>query len=140
VALANSSCLEDVWVNGKSATVQAALAVSEMKDAPLVDGNLPLDPFESREQTNLLRCIFGNPFRPVFARPAWRTGQVVALAQAAHDQRELPAGALDIARLAVLADALEEAGCTNSDIFDHLRGPGPHVRGCWAVDLILGKS
>jgi hypothetical protein len=43
-------------------------------------------------------------------------------------------------RLPVLADALEEAGCTNADILDHLRGPGPHARGCWAVDLLLGKS
>jgi hypothetical protein len=42
-------------------------------------------------------------------------------------------------RLPVLADALEEAGCTDADILGHLRGPGPHVRGCWAVDLILGK-
>jgi hypothetical protein len=65
---------------------------------------------------------------------------VVALAQAAYDQRELPAGHLDRARLAILADALEEAGCTDQTILGHLRGPGPHVRGCWAVDLILGKS
>jgi len=65
---------------------------------------------------------------------------VVALAQAAYDERELPAGTLDLARLAVLADALEEAGCTAQTILDHLRGPGPHVRGCWAVDLILGKE
>jgi len=42
--------------------------------------------------------------------------------------------------LAILADALEEAGCADTDILDHLRGPGPHVRGCWAVDLILGKQ
>jgi hypothetical protein len=43
-------------------------------------------------------------------------------------------------RLPVLADALEEAGCTISDILDHCRGPGPHVRGCWVVDLLLGKE
>jgi hypothetical protein len=65
---------------------------------------------------------------------------VVALAQAAYDQRDMPAGTLVPARLAVLADALEEPGCTNSDILDHLRGAGPHVRGCMAVDLILGKG
>jgi hypothetical protein len=65
---------------------------------------------------------------------------VVALAQAAYEQRELPAGTLDMARLAVLADALEDAGCTDADLLSHLRGPGPHVRGCWAVDLILGKA
>jgi hypothetical protein len=65
---------------------------------------------------------------------------VVALAQAAYEQRELPAGTLDLTRLAVLADALEEAGCDQADLLGHLRGPGPHVRGCWAVDLVLGKS
>jgi hypothetical protein len=43
-------------------------------------------------------------------------------------------------RLAVLADALEEAGCADADILSHLRGPGPHVRGCWVVDLLLGKE
>jgi hypothetical protein len=60
--------------------------------------------------------------------------------QAAHEERELPVGTLDTARLAVLADALEEADCTSQEVIGHLRGPGPHVRGCWAVDLLLGKS
>jgi hypothetical protein len=90
-------------------------------------------------QCHLLRDIF-NPFRPVTVSPAWQTSQAVALAQAAYEQRELPAGDLDVARLAVLADALEDAGCTSEDVLGHLRGPGPHVRGCWAVDLVLGKS
>ena len=90
-------------------------------------------------QCQLLRDIF-NPCRPVTIDPAWQTAQVVALAQAAYDQREPPAGTLDVARLAVLADALEEAGCTDQTVLDHLRGPGPHVRGCWVVDLILGKG
>jgi hypothetical protein len=47
---------------------------------------------------------------------------------------------LDEANLAVLADALEEAGCTNGEILEHLRKPGPHVRGCWAVDLVLQQA
>jgi hypothetical protein len=64
---------------------------------------------------------------------------VVALAQAAYDHRTLPSG-LDRTTLAVLADALEEAGCTDPDLLIHLRGPGPHVRGCWALDLLLGKE
>jgi hypothetical protein len=68
------------------------------------------------------------------------TPQAVALAQAAYDERVLPAGTLDTARLAVLADALEDAGCADADLLGHLRGPGPHVRGCWAVDLLLGKA
>jgi hypothetical protein len=89
---------------------------------------------------NLLRDLFGNPFRPVSLAPAWLTPVVLKLAQAAYDNRLLASGLLDNSGLAILADALEEAGCDNADILSHLRGPGPHVRGCWAVDAILGKT
>ncbi len=95
---------------------------------------------EEAAQAELLRDIFGNPFRPVATDPAWQAATVLALAQAAYDEREMPAGTLDVARLAVLADALEEVGCTGPAILGHLRGPGPHVRGCWVIDLLLGKS
>jgi hypothetical protein len=95
---------------------------------------------EKQAQAALLHELFGNPFRPATISPACRTPQVVALAQAAYDNRDLPSGTLDPARLAVLADALEEAGCDQADLLAHLRGPGPHVRGCWAVDLLLGKA
>jgi hypothetical protein len=86
---------------------------------------------------DLLRDLFGPlPFRPVAVDPAWLAwngGTIPALARAVYDEH-----AFD--RLPVLADALEEAGSASPDLLDHLRGPGPHVRGCWAVDLILGKS
>jgi hypothetical protein len=72
------------------------------------------------------------PFCPK-VDPAWLTAKVVALAQAIYDDR-----AFD--RLPILADALEDAGCTNQDILAHCRQPGEHVRGCWVVDLLLGKS
>lgn len=88
---------------------------------------------ERREQTRLLRCIFGNPFRPVMADSTWRTTNVVALAQAIYEER-----AFD--RLPVLADALEDAGCTNEAVLGHCHGSGPHARGCWVVDLLLGKE
>jgi hypothetical protein len=91
-------------------------------------------------QCGLLRDIIGNPFRPVGLDPAWQTSSVLALANAAYDDRTLPAGTLEPARLAVLADALEEAGCQDADILNHLRQPGEHVRGCWVVDLLLGKE
>jgi len=65
---------------------------------------------------------------------------VTALATAAYEERDLPAGTLDPDRLAVLADALEAADCDNADLLPHLRGPGPHVRGCWVIDALLGKS
>jgi hypothetical protein len=91
-------------------------------------------------QASLLRDIFGNPFRPVAIHPAWRTPTVVSLAQAAYDERILPTGTLEPARLAILADALEEAGCYSADLLNHLRRPGDHVRGCFALDAVLGKQ
>jgi hypothetical protein len=87
----------------------------------------------------LLRDVFGNPFRPVAFDRTWQAGPVTGLAEAAYEYRDLPAGTFDPARLAVLADALEENGA-GADILAHLRGPGPHVRGCWAADLLLGKE
>jgi hypothetical protein len=88
---------------------------------------------EQAQQAALLRDIFGDPFHPVALAPASRTAAAVALAQGTYDER-----AFD--RLPILADALEDAGCADRAILDHLRGPGPHVRGCWALDLILGKE
>jgi hypothetical protein len=87
-----------------------------------------------------IRDVLGNPFRPVTVARAWLTPNVTSIAQAAYDERLPPSGDLDPARLAVLADALEEAGCADQFILAHCRGPGPHVRGCWVVDLVLGKS
>jgi hypothetical protein len=98
---------------------------------------------DRKRQLSLLRDIFANPFHPVTVDSSWRSwngGAAVRMAQAAYDERQLPSGELDPARLAVLADALEEADCSEAELLDHLRGPGPHVRGCWAVDLLLGKS
>jgi hypothetical protein len=91
-------------------------------------------------QSRLLREMYGNPFRPVSFRAACRTPTLVQLARAACDERIMPSGHLDPGLLAILADALEEAGCADQAILSHLRGPGPHVRGCWAVDLILGRE
>jgi hypothetical protein len=92
-------------------------------------------------QCVILRDIFGNPFHSVSFNPAWRTPTVQALATAAYEERILPAGHLEPDRLAILADALEDAGCTDAQILSHLRGPsGPHVRGCWVIDLLLGKE
>lgn len=95
-----------------------------------------------RVQCDLLRDIFA-PFATPSILPlwlAWNGGVVVRLAQAAYDERVVSEGGLDRARLAVLADALEEAGCTDADLLGHLRGPGLHVRGCFAVDALLGKG
>jgi hypothetical protein len=83
-----------------------------------------------------LRCIFGNPFRPVTLTPAllaWNDGTAARLAHAIYEDR-----AFD--RLPILGDALEEAGCDDADILAHCRGQGEHVRGCWVVDLVLEKE
>ena len=87
----------------------------------------------------LLRDLFGNPFRSVWLDPAIRIPTIISLAQAAYEERIMPTGELDSVRLAVLADALDEAGADGA-ILDHLREPGTHVRGCWAVDRCLGKE
>jgi hypothetical protein len=90
---------------------------------------------EFAAQCNLLRDIFGNPFRPVDAElfaAAMRSKRVLTDARTIYTDR-----AFD--RLPILADALEDAGCDNADILAHCRGGGEHVRGCWVVDLILGK-
>jgi hypothetical protein len=95
-------------------------------------------------QPALLRDICGPlPFRPLsFDRSLleWNDGLVVKLAQSAYDERLLPSGHLDTARLAVLADALEEAGADDAELLTHLRSPGPHVRGCAGLDLVLGNQ
>jgi hypothetical protein len=91
------------------------------------------------QHAELFRDVFGDP-QPVALDPRWRTPAVLALAQAAYEERELPSGQLDPARLAVLADALEEAGCTDDATLSHLRSPGPHVRGCWVIDLLIGRA
>lgn len=97
---------------------------------------------ERAEQCRLLREIIGNPFRPLALSPSWlswKDGVVVRLAQAAYEDRHLPAGTLSNIRLAVLADALEEAGCGDERILGHLRDGGEHYRGCFVVDALLGK-
>jgi len=80
------------------------------------------------------------PFRTVALHPIWRTPTVTGLARAAYEVRVLPSGILDREHLAVLADALLDAGCDDAPLLNHLRGPGPHVRGCFAVDAILGRE
>jgi hypothetical protein len=89
---------------------------------------------ERAAQAILLRDILGNPFGVVITPdPTWLTSTVTSLAQAIYTDR-----AFD--RLPILADALEDAGCTNQDILAHCRSNGEHARGCWVVDLLLGRQ
>jgi hypothetical protein len=95
-------------------------------------------PEQRKHQAHLLRDLFGNPFRPA-VRPSWLAPTVTELAWAAYDERPSFEGTFDPTRLAILADALEDAGCADA-LISHLRSAGPHVRGCWALDVVLGKS
>lgn len=93
-------------------------------------------PTAKRERTcqcQLLRDIVGNPFQAAIVDPSWLIAPVVESAKAIYEDR-----AFD--RLPVLADDLEEGGCQDDNILAHCRHPGPHVRGCWVVDLLLGKD
>lgn len=116
---------EKFWSDHSGAlNLQSAKVFNALKEA------------ESSKQALLLRDIFGNPYRTISVATrclSWNDRIVPRLAQAIYDEH-----AFD--RLPILADALEEAGCTDADILNHCRQPGEHVRGCWVVDLLLGKS
>jgi hypothetical protein len=117
-----------VAVTSSSAWEAAEASAAEL--AALVGGGEPA------AQAILLRDLFGNPFRPASIDPtwlAWNAGTVVKLAQAIYDERRF-------GDLPILADAMEEAGCSDQDILAHCRSEEPHVRGCWVVDLLLGKE
>lgn len=86
-----------------------------------------------KQVCDIIRDIFGNPFRPVTFSPEWRTDTAVSLARQMYESREFSA-------MPILADALQDASCENHDVLSHCRGGGPHVRGCWVVDLVLGKQ
>jgi hypothetical protein len=120
----NAARLTEVWA------IQQLLRHRQDADDP--------DPYRTNREegaahADLIRDIFGNPFRRVRVVTKWRTSTVLALAQQVYDTR-------DFSAMPILADALQDTGCDRADILDHCRGPGPHVRGCWVVDLVLGKA
>jgi hypothetical protein len=92
---------------------------------------------EARQlQCHFLRDVVGNPFRFVYLEPNWLqwcNEAVRRLARDIYDERRF-------GELPVLGDALEEAGCDVPEVLAHCRAPGPHVLGCWALDLALGKG
>lgn len=104
-------------------------------DPYIYDEQAHIEMHQSRH-IELVRDIFGNPVEPRRADPVWLTrgdGVVANLARRSYDDRSFD-------RLPILADALEDVGCADAVILVHLRGPGPHVRGCWVLDLLLGKE
>src|SRR5262249_48120529 len=119
--------------------------LSNPRDEALIEE--PLAPWESLESpyltshrwptlSGILRELFSSPFRRIEIIPAWlryRDNVVVRMASTIYDERRF-------SDLPMLADALEDAGCDNADLLAHLRGLEPHVRGCWALDALLGKN
>jgi hypothetical protein len=138
------SVSERYMLGRKAAAAEAAAEAAYLRDRYGSDYHLSLlsynafyaageNPGEHAAQCHLLRDIFGNPFRPVAFDPVWRTSTVVALAEQMYAGR-------DFGAMPILADALQDAGCDNADVLGHCRAPGEHVRGCWVVDLVLGKE
>jgi hypothetical protein len=123
-----------VWVAREG--IRAGLWAAREAVAESGQGPVPLARAEERKhQEMLLRDIFGNPFRRLQIEPSWlqaNGGAVSQIAQAIYNQR-------DFDSLPILADVLEEGGCTNTDLQAHCRMPGDHVRGCWLIDALLGN-
>jgi hypothetical protein len=113
--------------------VSSSLAVHAIHAAL---GHSAVDESERTAICSVLREVVGNPFRSPNVSPdwlVWADGMIPKLALAIYEER-----AFD--RLPTLGDAIEESGCADADLLGHLRSSGPHVRGCWALDLILGKQ
>ena len=115
-----------VWAVASSDAFDAAL--NSVRDCAL----------QKRKHTMIrrIREIGGNPFQPITVEPAWLAWNgetVVALARTIAAEKRFK-------DMPILADALEDAGCTSTAITDHCRGPGLHTRGCWLIDLLLAKQ
>jgi hypothetical protein len=105
------------------------------RSTPYPEGQEPPPEYlaESANQCAVLRDLFGDPLPAATFAPRWRTPTVLALAEGAYEER-------DFARLPVLADALEDAGCADGAVLGHCRAGGEHHRGCWVIDVVLRKG
>ena len=143
---AGEAASASIWLNTFSASHYAAFAVASKDFGVRIAAHAVRDRFplllgardaERLAQCGVLRDLLGPlPFRPITIDTSWLTwhdGLLVSMARRMYDSR-------DFADMPVLADALEEAGCANADILEHLRGPGSHVRGCWVVDALLARE
>jgi hypothetical protein len=138
-----SESIEEVTRKAQHALAHVASPIAFSEDChPDFDRRRAAESEEQANQLLVLRCIFGNPFRaPPIIDLAWLTDIVKHLAEDIYEDRLMPSGELDGVRLAVLADALEEAGCPpDHELLAHFRGPGPHVRGCHGLDLLTDRE
>jgi hypothetical protein len=127
----------DDWQDAVSAADGCATTAADARDLPRGDEFLRIYQghmaAEQTVQCDLLRDLFGTPFRPAVVGARSRTTDVVGLARAIYEDRTFD-------RMPILADALMDAGCTDDEVIGHCRGGWTHVRGCWVIDLVLGKS
>jgi hypothetical protein len=125
----------DAAAEGVASATQSAEAGG--RDLPWLAGK----DAAAREEHRVCQCgwfrdIMGNPFQPTYLKPAclqWKEGAIPKMAHSIYQERRFT-------DLPILADALAEAGCTDQTILDHCRQAGEHVRGCWVVDLCLGRE
>lgn len=161
---ASAVALAERIADGEAPVVPAVLAIwnvladsgLEAASYQITDAGMGDAKRKRRASAVLLRDVVGNPFLPsrlyrtstglhpirqgsIMTQEDYLYPTVIGVAREAYDIRR-DDNALDPDRLAVLSDALEDAGCEDADLLCHLRSPGPHVRGCWALDLILGKE
>jgi hypothetical protein len=136
------SCSNDVWPAGRVPRGLAAAIASQVASCPLMDHDsvctairqiVSIHEGHKAAVADLVRDICASAAFPCVAEPSWLSRDARRLAESLSVH-------WDCSGLAVLSDALEDAGCTDADLLGHLRGPGPHVRGCWALDLVLGKE
>lgn len=134
--LADAAADGDARVRAASACWDCASSSEQLREVGLLqvdEAKNVLGHLNVLNPGQLLRCIVGNPFRPVAFAPEWRTTVAVEIAAQIYESR-------DFGSLPVLADALEEAGCDHPAVLAHCREPGEHARGCWVVDGVLGKG
>jgi hypothetical protein len=135
----NSAAVDALYATARGITIHAYARAREEKTEVVGDREVlerTHETAERKRQAAYVRDIFGNPFQSARIDPTWLTwhdGLPVSMARRMYDGR-------DFTDMPVLADALEEAGCQDQDILGHCRSGGKHVRGCWVIDLLLGKS
>ena len=127
-----SSCPRRTWTGAGSALTYEPMIEIGTEHWEIY---LPLEHCLSYNQCDLIRELSGNPYRPLPVDPLWlhwNDGCIARMAHTIYDEERFE-------ELPILADALEEAGCAEGPLLEHLRHhKGMHVRGCWAVDLLLG--
>ena len=121
------------WSHAAKYTVTLMVELASVKAEEAGEPTAPAEQAARADLAVWVRELFGNAFQPVVFDPAWRTPEVARLSQAIYERR-----AFDL--LPEFADVLEVAGCTNQDLLVHCRSRSEHARGCWALDLVLGKE